>query len=271
MRRIMTSWSSLKSGIWNSRHHRTIRGVLSVMAVGGVVALAPVYAKDPVEPEGKPAGKAQPVRAESQSRVQNEAPALPECLTKLELSAQQSQQITAIIQDYDQSLGTVWNQFGQRYMQAIVMETSLLAAIEDNLSDDQRKQVRDQRHKTAQHERAMAATNAKPNQAKADPDEATTKPANAAEESLEVVSVSLTDEQEAAADRIQEKYRTQLRSLNRDIQGLHTRLVSLEADKLVEIEKVLTKDQLKQLRASRQNAPDAPKIVAEKAEATKSE
>jgi hypothetical protein len=67
--------------------------------------------------------------------------------------------------------------------------------------------------------------------------------------------VSLTPEQEAAADKIQERYLGRLRSLNRDIQGLHTRLVSLEADKFVQIEKVLTKDQLKQLREIRQNAP----------------
>ena len=53
-----------------------------------------------------------------------------------------------------------------------------------------------------------------------------------------------------------------LRSLNRDIQGLHTRLVSLEADKLVEIEKVLTKDQLAQLREHRQSAPAVPKVAA---------
>ena len=75
--------------------------------------------------------------------------------------------------------------------------------------------------------------------------------------------MSLTPEQEVAADKVQEKYRTQLRSLNRDIQGLHTRLVSLEADKLVEIEKVLTKEQLTQLRTSRQNAPAAPKVVTQ--------
>ena len=65
----------------------------------------------------------------------------------------------------------------------------------------------------------------------------------------------LTPEQEAAADAIQEKYLSRLRSLNRGIQGLHNRLVSLEADKFVEIEKVLTKDQLKQLCEIRQSAP----------------
>ena len=80
------------------------------------------------------------------------------------------------------------------------------------------------------------------------------------------MGVSLTPEEEAAADKVQEKYFSHLRSLNRDIEGLHTRLVSLEADKLVEIEKVLTKDQLKQLREIRQTPP--PAIL--KAEANRS-
>ena len=143
----------------------------------------------------------------------------------------------------------MWQQFGSRYMQAIVMETSLLAAIEDNLTEAQRLQVRDQRHKTAKYEKAVAATNTKLNQAAITKNEETTKPASDAAEELATAGVSLTDEQEAAADKVQEKYRSQLRSLNRDIQGLHTQLLSLEADKLVEIEKLLTKDQLARLRA----------------------
>jgi preprotein translocase subunit Sec63 len=49
--------------------------------------------------------------------------------------------------------------------------------------------------------------------------------------------------------------------MNRDIEGLHARLLSLSASKMVEIEKVLTKEQLKDLRAQRQNAPEA-KLVS---------
>ena len=71
----------------------------------------------------------------------------------------------------------------------------------------------------------------------------------------------LTPEQELAADKLQQKYLSHLRSLNRDIQGLHTRLVSLEADKLVELENVLTKEQLSQLHEFRQNAPVASKVA----------
>ncbi len=180
--------------------------------------------------------------------------AIPACLESLTLTPQQQEQIKEIVRDYDADLASVWKQFGDRYLETIRTESSLLAAIEDKLTEPQRKQARDQRRKTAQHQKALAGTDVKPNQA-------TAKPASAVEEEIAIVGISLTPEQEAAADRLQEKYLSHLRSLNRDIQGLHTRLVSLEADKLVELEKVLTKEQLSQLREIRQNAPVAPKVA----------
>jgi hypothetical protein len=194
----------------------------------------------------------------------SEQATIPEWLGKLRLSQAQQDQVKEIVRDYDVDIAVVWKQFSNRYQDTIRMETVLLAAIEDNLTDAQRTQVRDQRRKVAQHEKSLAGTNSKPNQA-------ISPPASAVEESNAVVGVSLTPDQEAAADKLQEKYLSRLRSLNRDIQGLHTRLVSLEADKLVEIEKVLTKDQLKQLREIRQNAPAVLKAEANKSAATKTE
>lgn len=225
-------------------------------ALALTLAAAPVFAKDPPAAESKNVTKGPAARAHAHA----DAVAIPECLGKLNLSAQQQEQIKTIIHNYDGSLGTVWKKFGERYMQAIEMETSLLAAIEDDMTEPQRQQVRAQRKKMAQHEKAMAATNTKVNQAVATPNEETTKPATAAAEAA--AGITLTDDQEAAADKLHEKYRTQLRSLNRDIQGLHTQLVSLEADKFVEIEKILTKDQLVQLRAHRHSAPVAPKVAS---------
>lgn len=52
----------------------------------------------------------------------------------------------------------------------------------------------------------------------------------------------LTPEQETAAEKIQQNYSSHLRSLNRDVEGLHNRLVSLEADKLVELGKIADED-----------------------------
>jgi hypothetical protein len=149
----------------------------------------------------------------------------------------------------------VWKQFGEKYMETVRTEISLLAAVEDNLTEEQRTKVREQRRKVARAEMAMESTSSKPNQA-------TAKPADPAEQEVSGANISLTSEQEAAADKIQQKYVGHLRSLNRDIQGIHTRLVSLEADKLVELERILTQEQLAQLREARQMMTDAPKLTS---------
>jgi hypothetical protein len=225
------------------------RKVSRVLAVVSVVALAPAYAKDSDEKETKSNAKGAAVKVPN-----HEAVVIPECLEKLKLSAPQQAEIKGIIESYDESLATVWKQFGNRYMQTIDIESQLLAAIEDNFTEPQRQQVRSQRLKTAKHEKKVEATNTKPNQA-------TTKPANAVEDEIAGVGVTLTSEQEEAAEKVEEKYRAPLRSMNRDIEGLHARLLSLSASKMVEIEKVLTKEQLKELRTHRQSAPDAKLVV----------
>ena len=261
MRRLMTDFYRVRSNPEVSLQRFTLCGVSCLLAVAGTLALAPAFAKEPAEAEYKASNQGISVHANAQSQQV----AIPECMEKLNLSPQQQDQVKEIVRDYDADIASVWNQFSIRYRDTIRTETMLLAAIEDNLTDAQRTQVRDQRRKTAQHEKSLAGTNSKPNQA-------TTVPASAVEESIAIVGVSLTAEEEAAADKIQEKYLSRLRSLNRDIEGLHTRLVSLEADKLVEIEKILTKDQLQQLRELRQNAPPVLlKTEANKSIATKTE
>jgi hypothetical protein len=247
MRRLMTDYYRVQSNPGVTLQRFALRGLSCALAVAGALALAPASAKEPAAAvEVKANNQSMSARANSQS----EQGAIPECLEQLNLSQPHPDQIKEIVRDYDADIASVWSQFSVRYRDTIRTETQLLAAIEDNLTDGQRTQVRDQRRKVAQHEKSLAGTNSKPNQA-------TTLPASAVEESIAIVGVSLTPEQEAAADKVQERYLSRLRSWNRDIQGLHTRLVSLEADKLVEIEKVLTKEQLKQLREIRQNAPPA--------------
>jgi len=72
--------------------------------------------------------------------------------------------------------------------------------------------------------------------------------------------VTLTVEQEAIADQITNKHVRHLRSLHRHIHAIHNRLIALEADKLAELEKLLTKDQLKQLRDERQSGGDDHRV-----------
>lgn len=213
------------------------------LAAAGILTLAPAFAQDPARP-----GVGLPPKAVSNST------AIPTCLEQLKLTPQQQEQVKEVVRNYDEDMVSVWKQFGDRYLETIRTEVLLLTAIEDNLTEPQRKQVRAQRRQTAQHQKALAATGAKLNQA-------TTQAPSAVEQEISLSGITLTAEQEAAADKLQEKYLSNLRSLNRDIQGLHTRLVSLEADKLVEIESVLTKEQLAQLREIRQNAPVVAKVA----------
>ncbi|MBC7820408.1 MAG: hypothetical protein IAG10_26280, partial [Planctomycetaceae bacterium] len=253
---------------------------LSLLTVACLLALAPAFAQDRAKTEVKSTNKANSdlVKEQGQSekgQAHSEQVAIPECLKKLNLTSQQQDQVKEIVQNYDASLGMVWKQYSGAYMKTISLETGLMAAIEDNLTESQRQQVRRQRHMTAQQEKAQAASNPKSDQAPVKPNadtrkatqtaekstDATAKPAQAVEEGLAAAGITLTDEQEAAAEKVQDKYRSQLRSMNRNIGRLHMRLVSLEADKLVEIEKVLTKEQLTQLRMNRQNAPEAQNVA----------
>jgi hypothetical protein len=212
------------------------------LAVAGGVAIGSAFAQEPAATPVKPTSVVAPVQSPSPQM------SLPTCLEKLNLTPQQQAKIQEVVCDYDADVSSVWKQFSDRYLETIRTEAILLSAIEDNLTDTQRQQVRDQRRRVARHEKAIAATTVKAQQESA-------KPVSAVDEELAIVGVPLTQEQETAAEAIQEKYLSHLRSLNRGIQGLHNRLVSLEADKFVEIEKVLTKDQLKQLCEIRQNAP----------------
>ena len=189
---------------------------------------------------------------------------MPACLASLKLSQPQQTQAEEIIRKYDAKLDLVWRQFGEKYLETVRTEVSLLAAVEDNLTEPQRTQVRDQRHQMAQAEKKMAGTTSRSNQAD-------TKPTDAVAGDFTGAGISLTEEQEAAADEIHQKYAGRLRSLNRDIQGIHMRLVSLEADKLVELEKMLTPEQLAQLREGRQTMSSGPKITAAQKTSTKTE
>lgn len=260
MLRLNSPFRTGQSGSRASGSRLSCSQVVCLLAVAGLLALAPAWAKDPAETESK----SKPSRASDADQAESEEAVIPECLHALNLSQEQQEKITEIVRDYESDVGSVWQQFSGRYRQAIATEASLLAAIEDNLTEAQRKQVHEQRRKTAQHEKRLQGTASTNNKA-------TAKPASAVEEAIAVVGVSLTPDQETVADNIQAKYMGRLRSLNRDVQGLHTRLVSLEADKVVEMEKILTKEQLTQLRESRQNAPAMPKISAAQDKSTKTE
>lgn len=250
MRRFMSLFCNTELRCAAAVVRTSARRVACLVVVGGTLAVTPGFAKDPPQLETRPANKLSPSGAPDAK-----AAGMPECLEKLKLSKEQQAQAQEIVQKYDAKLDTVWKLFGEKYMETIRLEVALLSAVEDNLTESQRTIVRAERRRVAHAEKVMEGTKTKVNQA-------TEEPASPAEQAVAGAGIVLTPEQEDAADKVHEKYTGHLRSLNRDIQGIHNRLVSLEADKFVELEKLLTKEQLAQLREHRQSVATARKVTA---------
>ena len=229
----------------------TQRRVAAAIAMGAALTVAQAFA----EPEARPLNQ----RSPASGNLAAEPGGLSECLLKLKLSPKQETQTLEVIHNYDAKLDIVWKQFGNKYLETVRTEVALLAAVEDNLTEPQRAKVREQRRKVAHAEQALEGTKTKPNSATAKPADAV-----AAVEAVDhdEAGIKLTSEQEAIAEKIHHQHAAHVRSLNRDIQGLHNRLVSLEADKLVEIEKLLTPEQLIQLREGRQSMAAAQKVTS---------
>lgn len=222
--------------------------VTGLLAVAGIMALAPVYAKEPAVADSKPASLGANAGTEA---------VIPECVAKLELTAEQQKQIKAVVSETDEELAKVWSKFSERYVQMIRAESAMLAAIEDNLTEPQLVIVRMHRQMTAHRGRKMTAKAA--------------KSATEVEKDLEDHGVTLTAAQSEASDKIQEKYHTNLHQLHHEIQGLHAQLLALESDQLVQIEKVLTKEQLAEMRKHREKGPTAVKLATGAAEPAKAE
>ncbi len=236
----------------------SFRHAACVVAVGATLVYSQTFAKGPLQADAKPANQAKPTVAQA---AEPET-AIPACLENLKLSATQQTQAREIVNKFDASIDATWKQFGEKYMETVRTEVVLLATIEDTLTDKQRTQVREERRRVAHAEKSLEGTSTRPNKA-------TAEPADATDQVVAGVGIALTDEQEAAADKIHEKYVGHLRSLNRDIQGLHNRLISLEADRMVELEKMLTKEQLAELRHDRQEMTAHAKLTSTTAPATK--
>ena len=252
MRRLMGVRAEITGETGTATRGLSFRQAGIVFAAGVMCMSSQAFAQNQGKSEEAKEANVEKVHVE---KVQAGETVLPECMEKLKLSAEQQSKAKEIIGSYDKKLDAVWTQFGAKYMATIRTECLLLAAIEDGLTEPQRTAVHAQRRQIAHAEKALEGTNSKTNQS-------TEKPADAVEQVVEGAGISLTTEQETAAEKVQQNYSSHLRSLNRDIEGLHNRLVSLEADKLVELEKVLTKAQLTQLRESRQMTSGAPKVTS---------
>jgi hypothetical protein len=254
MRRLTTVFSRVESNSGVNVKRFSLKRASYLLAVAGLFVVTPAFAKEPAEADSS--SKSKPAQAKA---AMDEEVTIPAVLEKLELSSKQQAEVKEIVRKYDTHIAAVWARFSESYLETVAMEASMLAAIEDGFNEAQRKQVRDSRRATAQAD--TAKTDAKSNKPKA-----TAEATPVVEEELVIIGVSLTPEQEAAADKVNGNYFNHFRTLKREIHALHSRLVSLEAEKIVEIEKVLTEEQLKQLRDVRQTVTAAPKATASKSD-----
>ncbi len=251
--------------------------LLSFYSVGN--ATSPVAAS-PVQQNSQQSGQSTRQQAQQEvDRLGGKRPAaddvpLPDCLRNLTLTSAQQVKIKEVVGKANEEMAATWQQFSQSFMASVQTEVLLAAAIEDHLTDSQRKQVRDLRRRSMQQHRVIfeRSLNGQRPAGTADPSQDRQIPNGSrqsdqpqsnqdplrqdkeiVQEDLTVFGVALTNEQIAAADQMQERYMSDLRTQNREIAALHLHLVCLEAQKMEEIELLLTPDQLQQLRDHRQN------------------
>ena len=108
MRGLMTGFRNLRNNGVVVQRGLIFRRASSLLAVAGLMALAPAFARDSDDKDAKANGKGPAVKLPT-----HETAVIPECLEKLKLSEKQEEQIKGIIGSYDESLRKVWTQFGE--------------------------------------------------------------------------------------------------------------------------------------------------------------
>jgi len=182
----------------------------------------------------------------------------PPVLEQLQLTADQRKQIDAIVGKYDALFESAWREFSSSYQKTLKAEAVLLAAIEDSFTDAQRQQAQEERRKRLASSAAAApASTAGAN-----------TPDPSAKDEKAPPGVQLTSEQVASMGKLQEKYHVQLAPLTRHIQICHARMLAIEMDKFLEIQKVLTKEQHDKLSQMLQSG-QAAKIAGLNSEESK--
>jgi hypothetical protein len=221
------------------RHLRIVAGTFICLSV--MSASAPLFAKDSDDAAKKSD--------------------LPSCLSKLKLTDEQKTKAKEVVQKYDDKIDKVMKHFSEKYLETVETEAALLTSVEDILSEQQRENIRNERRKAAHSDKDTDKTDAAKSDDKSKAVSSNdTKPGKSAvvvEEIDEITfanGITLTVDQEVIADRITTKHMAHLRALHRRVHSIHNRLIALETDKIVELEKLLTKEQLSQLRQDRQAA-----------------
>ncbi len=107
---------------------------------------------------------------QNQNQQSDQQNAWIEQLSKtVELTSDQKSQIRSAVQEHDQKLTSTWGQFNQAHLQAISLEASLYAALQDNMNDQQKQQFQQARQQQENENRmAMNRNDSRPDQSRRD-------------------------------------------------------------------------------------------------------
>lgn len=259
---------------------------------GKVTEVAALDSKtDPSDSQSKDQGSRDRDSSNANSKGQSD---LPDFLANLNLTEDQKNKLKSVCHECDSERESAWRQFGQKYRETIQIEASMLAAIEENLTEHQKKLINNQRDRSVRghwghdrkgsgHDRKSSDNNDQDKTSKSndqdkngatatsskDSQNSSDKPQNDQHqnkpgavpgtgagpdviEEITVIGVTLSPEQENAAEGIRNSYFHRLRRLNAELSHLHSRLVALETNRLLKIEDILTKEQRTQLRRDHQ-------------------
>jgi len=186
---------------------------------------------------------------------------MPRFLSNLTLTQEQKDKIKNICKDCSDQRETAWREFGEKYRETIGIEAAMLAAIEEHLTDAQRKHIREQRERMARRHEHREAHHAAKDNARDEKKDRDNKvgSGNTVVEEITVVGITLSPDQETAAEDVRGNYFEHLHRLNGDLQTLHSQLVAMETERLLKIEDILTKEQKETLRKEHKKITHAAK------------
>lgn len=207
-------------------------------------------------------GKVTEVTASEKSAKAASESDIPHFLRDLNLTQEQKDKIKGICSDCSEQRASAWKEFHERYHETVEIEASMLATIEEHLTDTQRKQIHNHRERVShrRHHHARHNTDAAIGNRK-DADR-TDQNKNPVVEEVTVVGILLSPEQESVAEEVRETYFDRLHKLHGELATLHSRLIAMETERLVKIEDVLTKEQRETLRKEHQKTTHSHKSAS---------
>lgn len=197
----------------------------------------------------------------------------------LNLTSEQQTQIRDIVKQHNEKLMSTWKEFNQVHGEAIQLEATMYAALEDQMNSSQKQKFREHRHSKHQKDKSArssadanrSGTSNKTTAQSASYDSSNKKTQtsdsekDADQETAEVFVATmvimpvedavrrsgLDNDQMNKCSATCRKFHNRLSQAWTKIHKLHNELVRIEADKLDALQDVLTEEQIEKLKEQR--------------------